>query len=383
MDDDVFGTSIWSTPSYSPAATTAQQSTSAIPPLPPQPSDDFVDSQDQFDDFDNFEAPAEITDGGAVDDEFGDFGDFGDVEIMEEGPTTEGFGFEGAPALAPALPLQLDPMPDKIELRRQVDELLGPVVGPIDWNIVTDEPIREREGPDQVLVTPARLVMTPLMSRIRANVVTISSKEVFRAYIPVSTPQIQPVNWIRSRTRRQHLISLGIPINLDEVLPRTLEKIPALEISTRPSSAPPGPRQSRPDSRVGSRAGSPEKKLQGVVTNGLRLGPKPALDNMIISGLLNLSPGTRCRCAILNVDLNRFSEQLSLSPLATLEGHSANLKLQTSNVSTLLTYLLQTRDALQQDSEMFNKQIGELILEAQKMKTTNKGGQPPRRGTGV
>ena len=132
----------------------------------------------------------------------------------------------------------------------------------------------------------------------------IFSKEVFRAYVPASTPQIQPVNWIRSRTRRQHLISLGIPINLDEVLPRTLEKIPALQISTRPSSAPPGPRQSRPGSGVRSRAGSPEKKSRGAAANGLRLGPKPILDNAIISGLLNLSPGTCCRYATLNASLN-------------------------------------------------------------------------------
>lgn len=81
--------------------------------------------------------------------------------------------------------------------------------------------------------------------------------------------------------------------------------------------------------------------------------------------------------------LTRLPEQMSLSPLATLEGLRTNLKLQTASVSALLTYLLQTRDALQQDSEMFNKQIGELILEAQRMKTSNKGGPPTRRGTGV
>jgi hypothetical protein len=213
--------------------------------------------------------------------------------------------------------------------------------------------------------------------------VVVFSKEVFQAYIPTSTPQIQPVNWVRSRTRRQHLISLGIPINLDEVLPRTLEKIPALQIVTRPSSAPPGPRQSRQGSRAGSRAGSPEKKLRGAATNGLRLGPKPVLDNAVIGGLLSLSSGTFCRYVTLNSTSTCLSEQMSLSPLATLEGHRANLKLQTENVSKLLTYLLQTRDALQQDSEMFNKQIGELVLEAQKMKTTNKGGLPSKRGTGA
>jgi len=139
---------------------------------------------------------------------------------------------------------------------------------------------------------------------MRADPAVIFSKRAFQAYVSASTPQIQPVNWIRSRTRRQHFISLGIPINLDEVLPRTLEKIPALQISTRPRSAPPGPRQSRPGSRVGSRAGSPEKKSRGATANGLRLGPKPVLDNATISGLLNLSPGTCCRYATLNGSLN-------------------------------------------------------------------------------
>ena len=73
---------------------------------------------------------------------------------------------------------------------------------------------------------------------------------------------------------------------------------------------------------------------------------------------------------------------MSLSPLPVLEGHKANLEIQTANVSALLTYLLQARDALQQDSQMFNKQIGELILEAQKMKKTNRG-PVSRRGTGT
>lgn len=347
MDDDVFGTAIWSTPSYPPETATTQPLTLTTLPPPPQPSDAFVGPQNQPDDFDDFGAPTVARGIEADDDDFGDFGDFGDAEIMEEETTDGGFGFDQTRALAPVFPLQLDPMPDKGELIRQVDELLGPVVGPIDWNIVTNEPIREREGPDQILNTPG-------------------SKEVFQAYVPTSTPQIQPVNWVRSRTRRQHLISLGIPINLDEVLPRTSERIPTLQISTRPSSAPPGPRKSRPGSGAGSRAGSPEKKSRGASVNGLRLGPKPALDYTTIDGLLNLSP-----------------DQMSLSLLSTLEGHRANLELQTANVSTLLTYLLQARDALQQDSEMFNKQIGELILEAQKMKMTNKMGTPSRRGTGA
>jgi len=163
MDDDVFGTSIWSTPSDPPATTTTQLSTSTTLPLPPQSPSDFADSRDQFDDFDNFGPPTETADQRGVDDvDFGDFGDFGDSEIVEEGTITDGFGFEQSPALAPVFPLQLDPMPDKGELRRQVNELLGPVVGPVNWNLITDEPIREREGTDQILVTPERWIITDL-----------------------------------------------------------------------------------------------------------------------------------------------------------------------------------------------------------------------------
>lgn len=54
------------------------------------------------------------------------------------------------------------------------------------------------------------------------------------------------------------------------------------------------------------------------------------------------------------------------------------------DTSSLLTHLLQQRDALQQDSETYNKLIGELVGEAQKMKTGSKtrtGGS--RRSSGM
>ena len=72
-------------------------------------------------------------------------------------------------------------------------------------------------------------------------------------------------------------------------------------------------------------------------------------------------------------------------PLPAVEKYFADLRTQTSNTSALLAYLLQTRDVLQQDSEMYNKLIGELIMEAQKQKTAGKslGRTPSRRGSGM
>lgn len=109
---------------------------------------------------------------------------------------------------------------------------------------------------------------------------------------------------MRSRIRRQHLISLGIPVNLDEVLPHAGSKpLPALHISTRPMSAPPVPRNgaqplngraSSNTSRAGTPvagAPAPGNSRKGAVTQ-LGLGPKPQLDERRIEELLSLTPGT-------------------------------------------------------------------------------------------
>lgn len=99
-------------------------------------------------------------------------------------------------------------------------------------------------------------------------------------------PPTKPPNWIRSRIRRQHLIALGIPVNLDEVLPRAASKpLPMLEIHTRPMSAPPTQHGSLYAN--GGGAGTPKS---GVKT--AHFGPKPEIDMTRINKLLQLNAGT-------------------------------------------------------------------------------------------
>ena len=148
-------------------------------------------------------------------------------------------------------------------------------------------------------------------------------------------------------------------------------------------SAPPG---ARPGHQVngsvsagGSRRGSPAPRGPA---ERLGLGPKPSIDEAKIEHLLSLGYGafglahTLCDTHIMS------SDQLSLLPLPVLEKHLAEMHAQTAATTSLLTYTLQTRDALQQDSEMYNKLIGELIGEAQKQKTGKSLSRgPSRRGT--
>ena len=185
---------------------------------------------------------------------------------------------------------------------------------------------------------------------------------------------------------------MGIPVNLDEVLPHAGSKpLPTLNITTRPMSAPPVARNGAPPlngraSSNTSRAGTPVagapapgNSRRGTVAQ-LGLGPKPQLDERRIGELLSLTPGM-CLFFFTKMYAHCMVDQLSLLPLASLEACLSDLRTQTQNLSALLTYLLQAKDALQQDSETYNRLIAELVGEAQKMKTV--GRTPSRRGSGV
>ncbi|KZV76047.1 hypothetical protein PENSPDRAFT_599007 [Peniophora sp. CONT] len=339
MDDDG-----WGSPWANDASTTSTFKTTSTGFTTPA-----ADEEDGFDDFGDVQTPgADITTGAGGDDDFGDFGDF------DEGPQ-EGFAgdaaFEDQARLAGPShwdALVLDPLPSRAELQEKIEDILAPLWAYDDVSsALSDEPMREIGGLAQVLVTPeSRALYQNLLS---------------------SPPLAGPVNWTRSRVRRQHLIALGIPVNLDEVLPHAGGKpMPALQITTRPMSAPPGARPGHhangSASAGGSRRGSPAPRGPA---ERLGLGPKPSIDEPKIEHLLSLK-----------------YDQLSLLPLPQLEKHLADMRAQTAATSSLLTYTLQTRDALQQDSEMYNKLIGELIGEAQKQKTGKSLSRgPSRRGT--
>ncbi len=116
-------------------------------------------------------------------------------------------------------------------------------------------------------------------------------------------PPTQPVNWTRSRIRRHHLIELGIPINLDEVLPQPTA-LKSLNVSSRPMSAPPGPRLQKhlngasgnrtSQSRTQTPRASPVRSDRAAprsATSSLKIGPKPVLDKEKIDRALSIDPG--------------------------------------------------------------------------------------------
>lgn len=56
----------------------------------------------------------------------------------------------------------------------------------------------------------------------------------------VSPPPMQPPNWTRSRIRRLFLVSLGVPVDLDEILPPSKQKrlvLPNINLTTSPRNS--------------------------------------------------------------------------------------------------------------------------------------------------
>ncbi|KAJ8515230.1 hypothetical protein ONZ45_g7311 [Pleurotus djamor] len=330
MDDDwTLGASVWSTNDPGEPITilpsTSRSEEPITPMSPTTPLESYLTPKNQFDDFDD--EFGEVAQPMPEDDDFGDFGDF---EESQGGGVDEATNFDSVGDFSPAQipsssatatwePLRLDPLPSKARLESYIRELLSPAWGSERLSdLTTEDSIREAEGIAQILVAP-------------------ESRDVYNSLVK-SLPTIKPPNWTRSRIRRQHLISLGVPVNLDEVMPHANGKpLPPLQISTP---------------QMGGRGPSP-------------FGPKPALDEDKINELLNINP-----------------DSLTIQPLSVLERYLAEIRSHTAETSGLLTHLLQSKDALQQNSETYNKLIAELVGEAQKIKS-GKVRAPVRRGTAM
>jgi hypothetical protein len=134
---------------------------------------------------------------------------------------------------------------------------------------------------------------------VSCDLINLSSRSLYKTLFKEAAPPLRAPNWTRSRIRRNHLIALGIPVNLDEVNPQANGRaLPTLNIITRPHSTPP-----RPGSKQGSRSRPDSRQLTPTQTAKAtafssaakiaiqNLGPKPEIDNNKIDMLLELDPG--------------------------------------------------------------------------------------------
>ncbi|WWC97556.1 hypothetical protein V866_004440 [Kwoniella sp. B9012] len=340
-----------------------EPSTSKLKPpsSPPAISSQEEDGFDDFDDFDEPAVPIAGPSGAAETDEdegFGDFGDFeeGDFDAPADVDEVQN-GIAGVELVDEPIEqqerwhaLNLRPFPPKGELLDQLSTLLSPLYssGNINQYLTDDQP-RIGNGLSQVLVSE-------------------SSRD---AYAQLTTaPMLKPLDWTRSRVRREHLISMGVPVNLDEVDSHRLSALPPLRITTNASSSDrPIPRRAE-SLDVNGRYSSSQKGKSREVSPNAQTAPNSA-GVKGTRGIGKYGLGVKPDFDVEKAEeyCGLEEDQMSLLPLATLQKLQADIAQTSALASSRLAWELQLKDAQTQDAATYNGMISELIANAAKVKS--------------
>ncbi|KAI9166965.1 hypothetical protein HJFPF1_03080 [Paramyrothecium foliicola] len=276
------------------------------------------------DDFDDFEE-------GAGDDDFDDFED----------------GFqEPAPASPPPAPSQFNqaatlpfPIPDF--------DSLGP-----DDIMSETEPYLATLFPPEELDLPA----FPTLAKDSSIFLTPRSASLWSQL--VAPPPLAPPDWIRSRTRRLFLVSLGVPVDLDEILPASKQKKLVLPSLNLPSASPRTSTDSRSVSRL--KQGEGNASSTSVDTQGKpnpsrkRRGPPPQPELDLVAA--------RHLCMATDEALDGMTND-------ELKEHVAKLEAMQGTAKEVLEYWQKRTDEKIGDREAFEGVIENLVKHARKVRT--------------
>ncbi|PTB81594.1 hypothetical protein M440DRAFT_1396757 [Trichoderma longibrachiatum ATCC 18648] len=173
----------------------------------------------------------------------------------------------------------------------------------------------------------------------------------------VAPPPLAPPDWIRSRTRRLFLVSLGVPVDLDEILPASKQKklvLPSLNI---PATSPRGSSDLRSTTRLkqsDGNASSTSVDSQGKPsTSKRRKGPPPQPELDLVAA--------KHLCQTTDEALDGMTDQ-------ELKQHVAKLEAMQGAAKELLEYWTKRTDEKIGDREAFEGVIENLVAHARKVR---------------
>lgn len=172
----------------------------------------------------------------------------------------------------------------------------------------------------------------------------------------VAPPPLQPPNWVRSRIRRLFLVSLGVPVDLDEILPASKQKkliLPSTHLRSRSHSPPEGRRH-------GSRI-----RLKQDNTSSASVDQPPSSKSRRRKGPpsppeLDLQ-ATKMLCATTEAALSNMTD-------CELRAHVRKLEEANAKASEVLEYWLKRRDSALGDKEAFEGVIENLVKHARRVR---------------
>ncbi|KAL3472232.1 hypothetical protein BJX99DRAFT_266202 [Aspergillus californicus] len=175
----------------------------------------------------------------------------------------------------------------------------------------------------------------------------------------VAPPPLQPQNWVKSRIRRLFLVSLGVPVDLDEILPASKQKkliLPSINIGGSNPSAPTSLSRSQSLARKGTHSdpNSPRTSSTAARQRASRRGepsPPPDLD----------LPSVRRLCATTDAALGGLNDP-------EIQAHVKELEKLTLRASSVLEYWLKRRDGLVSEKEAFEGVIENIVNHARRVR---------------
>ncbi|KAK7408964.1 hypothetical protein QQX98_008842 [Neonectria punicea] len=329
----------------------ADKSVSQAPLAPPVEDGDDDEEQggnDSRNDDDGDENEDEIGDDDA--DGFGD-----DFDDFEEGNEDDDFDdFEDGFQQPEATP-DPTPAPASLPLQQQQAQLPFPI--PDFDGLDSDSVISALEPYLADLFPPEELDLPtfPPLSKDSSIFLTPRSASLWSQL--VAPPPLAPPDWIRSRIRRLFLVSLGVPVDLDEILPASKQKkliLPSLHV---PCTSPRTSSDSRSISRL--RQGEGNGSSTSVDTQGKpsaskkRKGPPPQPELDLVAA--------RHLCMTTDEALNGMTD-------GELKTHVAKLEAMEWVAKEALEYWKKRTDEKIGDREAFEGVIENLVKHARKVR---------------
>ncbi|KAG9822588.1 hypothetical protein KCU77_g15920, partial [Aureobasidium melanogenum] len=275
---------------------------------PQTQNNDHTDNDDDAfgDDFDDFEeGGADQADG----DEDDDFGDFDDGFQQAEEPSVP------AP---PPQPVQqpLAHLPNLNFADLQTSDDILQAMSPYMSELFPELYDQETAPSDKSATLSTDPILTDRSASLWSQL--------------VAPPPLQPPNWIRSRIRRLFLVSLGVPVDLDEILPASKQKklvLPNIHL----------PEQKKEDGKA---------KQDGSSSTGGRKGPAPPPEfNANEAAMLAKTTDTATEA---------YSDE-------ELKAHVKRLEELIKDASTVLEYWMKRKESAVGDKEAFEGVIENLV----------------------
>ncbi|KAJ5410276.1 uncharacterized protein N7487_004635 [Penicillium crustosum] len=291
--------------------------------------DHGYEKQEAGDDFDEFVEEQEDM----GDDDFGDFDDGFQEPIAEEAPADE----TAAPQQANAPPplIDFDTFKSTSELLDSLQDTLN-ILFPESQDISSLTPVEPIPDSAAIFSTERSL---SLWSQL------------------VAPPPLQPQNWVKSRIRRLFLVSLGVPVDLDEILPASKQKklvLPSIDLEGTGAKSPGARSTSQVRKEEGNDNNTTEKEqAPSRQKTAPRRGAPPAPE-------IDLS-AVRRLCATTDAALNGLTDP-------ELKLHVQELNQVAQRASSVLEYWLKRRDGLVGEKEAFEGVIENLVSHVRRVR---------------